>query len=139
MTLDEVQIGDSEVVKHRVVEKDLMDFARVSGDTNPIHLDEKYAENTQFGKRIAHGMFAASFFSGIFGTKLPGTGCLYLSQNLRFRKPIYIDDELVIEVTVVDKIERKRVLEFSTTIYVDNQVVIQGSAEIYVPKPISED
>lgn len=134
MLLEKINVSDTEIVRHTVSDDDIQKFATISGDFNPIHLDEDYAENTQFKKRIAHGMFAASFFSGIFGTKLPGTGCLYLSQNLRFKKPIFIGDELVISVCVIKKIERKRVVEFSTTITVEDKVVINGTAEIYIPK-----
>ena len=133
MKLCEVKIGRTEQIRHKVTEADVELFASTSGDTNPLHLDEAYARKSRFGERIAHGMFAANFFSGIFGTKFPGPGCLYVGQSLKFRKPILIGDTIDVSVIVKQVHHRKRVIEFSTKCTVDGTPVITGSADIYIP------
>ncbi|MFA0678094.1 MaoC family dehydratase, partial [Vibrio sp. 10N.222.51.A6] len=103
-------------------------------DRNPVHLDEVYAENSRFKKRIAHGMISSSFFSALFGTKLPGEGCVYVSQSLKFRKPVYIDDTVVATVVVSEIDINKRRVYFDTYCKVGKQKVITGQAEIYIPE-----
>jgi 3-hydroxybutyryl-CoA dehydratase len=131
--IEEITPGMSASMSHVVTDEDVRKFAEVSGDYNPVHLDEDYAKDSRFGRRIAHGLFSASFFSGLFGTKLPGRGCVYAAQNLKFRRPVYIGDNVVATVTVlsVDAI-KKRVL-FSTVCSVEGKEVILGDAEIFVP------
>lgn len=131
--IEEITPGMSASMSHIVTDGDVRKFAEVSGDYNPVHLDEDYAKDSRFGRRIAHGLFSASFFSGLFGTKLPGRGCVYAAQNLKFRRPVYIGDTVVATVTVlsVDTI-KKRVL-FSTVCSVDGKEVILGDAEIFIP------
>ena len=108
-------------------------FSGVSGDKNPIHMDDEYAEKSRFKKRIAHGLMSASFFSSIFGTKLPGPGCVYVSQTLNFLRPVYIGDTIHAVVTVAGiDIVRGRVI-FETVCKVKNKNVITESAEIYIP------
>lgn len=116
-----------------VTDADIKLFAGISGDRNPAHIDEEYAANSRFKKRIAHGLMTASYFSALFGTKIPGEGCVYVSQSLNFKRPVYIDDTVLaeVEVTGVD-IKRKRVF-FKTTCTVKNKIVTIGEAEIYVP------
>src|SRR3954463_12697366 len=97
---DELAIGQSAEATHVVGEHDLVAFAEVSGDTNPVHLDEAYARTTTFGGRIAHGMLSAAYISAILGTRLPGPGSIYLSQSMRFRRPVKIGDPLTARVTV---------------------------------------
>jgi 3-hydroxybutyryl-CoA dehydratase len=131
--IEEILPGMSASLSHLVTDEDVRGFAEVSGDRNPVHLDEEYAKQSRFGRRIAHGLFGASFFSGLFGTRLPGRGCVYASQNLRFRRPVHIGDTLVATVTVLSvDIPRKRVM-FSTTCTVDGKEVILGDAEIFIP------
>lgn len=131
--IEEITPGMSASMSHVVTDEDVRKFAEVSGDHNPVHLDEDYAKDSRFGRRIAHGLFSASFFSGLFGTKLPGRGCVYAAQNLKFRRPVYIGDTVVATVTVlsVDTI-KKRVL-FSTVCSVEGKEVILGDAEIFIP------
>lgn len=131
--IEEITPGMSAAMSHLVTDDDIRKFAEVSGDLNPVHLDEEYAKQSRFGRRIAHGLFSASFFSGLFGTKLPGRGCVYAAQNLKFRRPIYIGDTVVARVTVISvDIAKKRVL-FSTTCSVEGKEVIIGDAEIFIP------
>ena len=132
-TIDQFYIGLSASSNHVITDEKIRLFADVSGDCNPIHLDTEFAEKTRFGKRIAHGMLVSSFISALFAMKLPGQGCIYLSQSLFFKKPVYINDTVVatVEVITVD-IPRKRV-QFKTYCTVNNEMVIDGEAEIYIP------
>lgn len=132
-TIDQFYIGLSASSNHVITDEKIRLFADVSGDCNPIHLDTEFAEKTRFGKRIAHGMLVSSFISALFAMKLPGQGCIYLSQSLFFKKPVYINDTVIatVEVITVD-IPRKRV-QFKTYCTVNNEMVIDGEAEIYIP------
>lgn len=131
--IEEITPGMSASVSHLVSDADVAGFAHLSGDYNPVHLDEEYAKNSRYGRRIAHGLFGASFFSGLFGTSLPGRGCVYASQNLKFRRPVFIGDTIVATVTVLSvDVPRKRV-HFATVCSVDGKEVIIGDAEIFIP------
>jgi len=131
--LEEIEIGMSVSYSQTVTDADIKVFAGISGDRNPVHLDENYANNSRFKKRIAHGMMTASYFSALFGTKIPGEGCVYTYQSLNFKKPVYINDtvEAIVMVTDVD-LEKRRV-KFNTVCKVDNKTVTDGEAELYVP------
>lgn len=131
--IGEIKVGMSASYSQTITDSDIKGFAGISGDRNPVHLDDCYAKNTRYKKRIAHGMMTASFFSALFGTKLPGQGCLYVAQSLKFKRPVYVDDTVTatIEVTKVD-LKKNRVY-FSTNCYVSGRVVTTGEAEIYVP------
>lgn len=109
-------------------------FADLSGDTNPIHLDEAYAQTTSFGGRIAHGMLAAAYISAVLGTRLPGPGAVYLSQNLRFRRPVRLGDEVTARVTVKALDADKGHATFSTLCQVNGKTVVDGEALIMVPR-----
>ncbi|MFV4851510.1 MaoC family dehydratase [Citrobacter freundii] len=131
--IEDISIGMSASYSQTITDADIKAFAGISGDRNPVHLDEKYAESSRFKKRIAHGMISAGFFSALFGTKIPGEGCVYVSQNLKFRKPVYIGDTVVatIEVKSID-ISKRRV--FFAYCKVGKSKVITGEAEIYIPE-----
>ena len=128
------KIGMKESLSKKITESDIIIFSKVSGDKNPIHLSDEFAKKTRFKKRIAHGYLSASLFSGIFGEKLPGPGCLYLSQSLQFKYPVYIDDIVIATVKIIDIVAEKNILKFSTICKVDKTTVIDGIAEIYIPK-----
>ena len=108
-------------------------FANLSEDFNPVHLDPVYAAEARYGAPIIHGLMAASLFSGLFGTKLPGEGCVYKSQNIRFKRPIYIGDVVNtrIEVSEIDIL--KKLVSFRTLCFVKGKVMIDGEAEIFIP------
>ncbi|MBZ4652853.1 MAG: enoyl-CoA hydratase [Peptococcaceae bacterium] len=130
-TYDDIKVGDKDFVKKIVTGADVEDFARISTDNNPVHLDEEYAKTTPFKSRIAHGMFSAGLISAVLGTKLPGYGTIYLSQDLKFRAPVYLGDELTAYVEVVEKIDAKKRLRMRT--WVENQkgnVVTEGEAMV---------
>ena len=133
-SFDEFTVGMTASYSQTITDGDVKSFAGMSGDHNPVHVDEVYAGNSRYKKRIAHGLLSASFFSGIFGTKLPGSGCVYVSQNLKFRYPVYLGDTVRAEV-VLKSIDRKsRMMTFDTTCKVGRKVVITGEAEIYIPE-----
>ncbi len=117
-----------------ISEQDISQFAAVSGDDNPIHMDEAFAADSRFKKRIAHGMLSASFISTIVGTKLPGPGCLYVSQALKFRAPVFIGDEVVTTATISDLNPRRGFVTLATTCTVGDTDVIRGEAVMLVPK-----
>lgn len=132
-SINEIQVGMSASYSQTITDADVKGFAGISGDRNPVHLDDEYAQDSRFKKRIAHGLLSASFFSAIFGTQLPGRGCVYASQNLNFKRPVYIGDTVTAIVTVeaVD-VQKKRVI-FDTKCLVSGKVVISGTAEIFIP------
>lgn len=132
--LDKLQLGMTAEYSQTISDCDIKTFSGISGDKNPVHMDDEYAQNSIFKKRIAHGFMSASFFSAIFGTKLPGEGCVYLSQSLKFIKPVYIGDTVKAIVTLTKINARSRRLTFDTVCTVKNNIVISGVAEIYLPK-----
>lgn len=117
-----------------VTDADILMFAGVSGDTNPVHLNEEFAAGTAFQGRIAHGMLTASLISTVLGTKLPGPGCIYLSQTLKFLAPVRAGDTVRAEVTLkaLDK-ERRRCV-FETVCKVGGKNVLEGEAHVLVPR-----
>lgn len=131
--LEEIEIGVCVSYSQTITDADIKAFAGISGDRNPVHLDENYAQNSKFKKRIAHGMMTASYFSALFGTKIPGEGCVYTHQSLNFKRPVYINDTVEATVTVTEVDIEKRRVKFKTVCKVDNKIVTDGEAELYVP------
>jgi 3-hydroxybutyryl-CoA dehydratase len=113
---------------------DIEAFAAVSGDTNPVHLDEAYALTTPFQGRIAHGMLSGAYISAMLGTRLPGPGAIYLTQSLRFRRPVKIGDPVVTRVTVQALDERRAHATLTTVCQVDGKTVVDGEAVVMVPR-----
>ena len=131
--LEKIYVGMQVSYSQTVTDADIKSFSGVSGDRNPVHLDEEYAYNSRFKKRIAHGMMTASYFSGLFGTKIPGAGCVYTAQSLNFKRPIYIDDTVTATVIVTSIDIKNRRVRFKTVCKVKGKVVTNGEAEIYIP------
>jgi 3-hydroxybutyryl-CoA dehydratase len=125
--------GQSAEIVRTVGAADIEAFAAVSGDDNPVHLDEAYAKGTQFGERIAHGMLSAAYISAVLGTRLPGPGAIYLSQSLRFRRPVKIGDVVTARVTVQSLDDRGRVT-LATVCEVAGKTVVDGEATVMVPR-----
>jgi 3-hydroxybutyryl-CoA dehydratase len=130
LCLEDLSVGQCAELQREVTGSDLDAFAAVTGDDNPVHLDEAYAAKTAFGGRIAHGMLSAGYISAVIGTKLPGPGTIYLSQTLRFRRPVRIGDTVVarVEITAINA-ARARV-SLSTVCRVNGNTVVEGEAEI---------
>ena len=131
--LEEIEIGMEVSYTQTITDADVKAFSGISGDKNPVHMDDEYAKNSRYKKRIAHGILSASFFSALFGTKIPGEGCVYVSQSLRFKRPVYLDDTVVASVIVTSVDLKKKRVFFQTLCKVNNKIVIDGEAELYVP------
>jgi 3-hydroxybutyryl-CoA dehydratase len=131
--LHQLHVGQSASLTKTIEEQDITRFAEVTGDNNPVHLNETFAKGTIFKTRIAHGMLTASLFSGLLGMQLPGNGTIYLRQNLRFRAPVKLGDTVVATVSVREiNLERKRVV-LDTIAKVGDTVVVDGEAEVIPP------
>ena len=128
-----LKIGDTFTIQKEVTDELIRKFADVSGDYNPIHLDEEFAAKTRFGKRIAHGMLGASFISAVLGYKLSEQKVVYLSQSLKFIAPVFIGDTVTAKAVVKDIREDKPVVTIETTCENQNgETVITGEAKIMV-------
>ncbi len=130
---EELKIGMSATFSRTITETDLRNFSGVSGDTNPMHLNEEYAAHTAFHGCIVHGMLTASLISAVVGTKLPGPGCIYLSQTLKFTAPVRVNDTVYAVATVKELLPEKRRVVLATQCFVKDMVVIDGEAVIKVP------
>lgn len=126
-------VGDRAEREIEVTAEMIRAFADISGDTNPVHLDEAYAASTRFGGTVAHGMLTAGFFSGILGTELPGTGSIYLGQELRFLAPVRPGDRVRCEVELVELADRGRAT-FATRAWVGETLVVDGRARVLLPR-----
>ena len=134
-TIDTIQIGDSASFTKTVTESDITLYADISGDINPVHMDAEYAKTTMFGQRIAHGMLSAGYISNVLGNQLPGPGTIYIGQELRFVRPVFIGDTVTVTVTVVEKIEEWDHLRLKTVVTNQNgDAVITGMATVMPPK-----
>lgn len=130
---DDIKVGMFVSYSQTITDADVKAFAGLSGDHNPVHVDDEYAENSRFKKRIAHGLISGSFFSALFGTKLPGPGCVYVAQSYNFKRPVYLGDTVTATAIVTSIDEKKRRVFFDTVCKVKNKTVIDGRAELYVP------
>ena len=130
--LEDLTVGMTASYFHTVTDADIRQFADLTGDHNPLHLDEEFAKTTRFKSRIAHGMLSASFLSTVIAI-LPGPGTIYLSQTLAFRAPVHIDDTIEAQVTVADIDAAKKRVRLKTVCRVGDLVVIDGEAVVMVP------
>ncbi len=124
-------IGDSAEITKRIDETDIQTFADLTGDHNPVHLDDAFARTTPFGRRIAHGMLTASLISSVLASKLPGEGSIYLGQTLQFVAPVFPGDEITARVTVKQIREDKPIVKLETIcLNQHSEVVIRGEATV---------
>lgn len=130
---EDLQIGMTGSLAKVVTEADVVAFAELTGDRNPVHLDEAYAAGTLFKGRIAHGMLSAGLISAVFGTRLPGPGAIYISQTLNFKAPVRLGDTATAKVTVAELIPGKRRVRFDCQCLVDGKVVLDGEALLMAP------
>jgi len=130
---EDIEVGMTDIFGKTVTEADIVMFSGISGDINPVHLNHEFASDTIFEGRIAHGMLTASFISTVIGTKLPGPGCIYVNQSLRFKAPVKAGDTVVARVTVEKLIPEKRFVELQTVCTVADKLVVDGEATIMVP------
>ena len=128
-----MKIGDSAEITKTIEQSDIDAFARVTGDHNPVHVDEEFAKTTRFGRRIAHGMLTASLISAVLANKLPGEGSVYLGQTLKFVAPVFPGDEITARVTVREIREDKPILKLETVcVNQREEIVIRGEATVLV-------
>ena len=131
---EDIKIGMRESLMRTVMDEDVVGFAELTGDHNPVHLSDMYAEKTVFGQRIAHGLYTASLISAILGTKLPGPGAVYISQTLEFHGPVKIGDVVTVSAEVVELFEKGRRVVLYCEAKVDGQKVLDGQATVSVPR-----
>jgi 3-hydroxybutyryl-CoA dehydratase len=131
---EDLTLDQSAQIACTVTAADVEAFAAVSGDDNPLHLDEAYAATTPFKRRIAHGMLTGAYISAVLGTRLPGPGSVYVSQNLRFRRPVGIGDEVTTTVTVRALDARRGQATLATVCSVAGKTVVDGEAVVALPK-----
>jgi len=133
LRFEDITVGDQASFLYALTEQDIDQFAALSGDFNPLHVDEEYASSTPFGRRIVHGMFLASLLSRLVGMYLPGRRCLYLAQSLDFVHPVYVGDEVKILGEVQNKQDATRTLLIRTEIYtLSGQLAVRGKAHVKV-------
>ena len=130
---EDLSVGQKASFGKTITEADVVLFAAVTGDTNPMHLNAEYAKDSIFGERIAHGMLAAGLITKVMGTQLPGPGTIYLSQSLRFRKPVRIGDTVTATVEITALNAEKHRATLTTVCAVKGEPVLEGEALVAVP------
>lgn len=130
-----LSIGDQATRRKTFSDEDVRAFAQISGDTNPIHLDDRYAAQTRFGRRLVHGMLTASLLSATLANDLPGEGTIYMSQSLQFKAPVFIGDTITATVEVTAFRAERGIATLATTCTnQDGAIVLQGEAVVLVPR-----
>ncbi|SFN70172.1 3-hydroxybutyryl-CoA dehydratase [Formivibrio citricus] len=132
--IEDIQVGMTADYRKTLTETDVVLFAGLTGDNNPMHIDEEFASETRFGGRIVHGLLTSSLLSSVIGMKMPGPGCIYMSQNLRFLKPVKIGDTVTARTTVVEVVAEKQRVRMATECLVRGEKVLDGEATVWVPK-----
>ena len=132
-----LSVGQSAERVNAVSQESIQQFATVSGDHNPLHMDASYASKTMFKGIIAHGFLTASFISAVIGNDLPGAGCVYMSQQLRFKAPVRVGDSVHTHVAITELDNERRRVTLTCRCSVESRVVLEGVALIYVPPPSS--
>jgi len=131
---EDLAVGQSASFAKTVTEADIVAFAGISGDFNPVHVNEEFAKTSLFKGRIAHGMLSAAFISTVFGTRLPGPGCIYVAQTLKFKAPVRIGDTVTARVELISLVPERRLVTFTTTASVGETVVLEGEATLKVDR-----
>jgi acyl dehydratase len=132
LSFEDITIGDVYEFEREITEKDVQGFAKLTGDYNPLHLDKEYAEKTNLGRNIVHGMLAGSLFSTLLGMYCPGKRNLYMSQTLQFRNPIFFNEKLLIKGTITEKSDSTKMISIKTEIRDREKLLITGEAKVRV-------
>lgn len=132
--MEDLSLGQTAAYSREVTGADIDAFAEVTGDDNPVHLDEAYAAKTRFGGRIAHGMLSAGYISTVLGSRMPGPGAIYLSQTLRFRRPVRIGDTVTATATISEIDQARARVTLKTVCKVAGDVVADGEAVVLAPR-----
>ena len=132
--LDDFVPGQTAERRHVITDADILAFAGLTGDYSPLHVDDDFARRSRFGRRLAHGLLTASFITGIIGMDLPGRNGIYMSQNLRFRRPVFIGDAVLVRATLAAIDREKSRITLTTACLVNAETVVEGEALIFVPR-----
>ena len=131
LAYDDIKVGDSDSVSKTITEGDIVTYAGITGDFNPVHINAEFAGKSMFKERIAHGMLVSGFISAVIGYHLPGPNTIYLSQEVSFKLPVKIGDTVTAEVTVTEKRDDKRIIKLKTTVINQRgEIVVDGSAVV---------
>ena len=130
--IEDLRLNQTEEIERKITEKDIDDFAKLSGDDNPVHTNSDFAKKTIFKQKVAHGFLSASLISTLIATKLPGPGSIYLSQNLKFLAPVFIDDLVRVIVTVQEIDHEKKKVKLQTECFKNEKKIISGEAVVLV-------
>ena len=130
--IEDLRLNQTEEFEKKITEKDINEFAKLSGDDNPVHTNSDFAKKTIFKQKVAHGFLSASLISMLIATKLPGPGSIYLSQNLKFLAPVFIDDLVRVKVTVEEIDQEKKKVKLQTECFKNEKKIISGEAVVLV-------
>ena len=130
--IEDLQLDQTDKIERKITEKDIDNFAKLTGDNNPVHTNLDFAKKTIFKQKVAHGFLSASFISTLIATKLPGPGSIYLSQNLKFLAPVFIDDLVIVKVTVKEIDHEKKKVKLQTECFKNEKKIISGEAIVLV-------
>ena len=130
--IEDLRLNQTEEFEKKITEKDINEFAKLSGDDNPVHTNSDFAKKTIFKQKVAHGFLSASLISMLIATKLPGPGSIYLSQNLKFLAPVFIDDLVRVKVTVEEIDQEKKKVKLQTEFFKNEKKIISGEAVVLV-------
>ena len=130
--IEDLRLNQTEEFEKKITEKDINEFAKLSGDDNPVHTNSDFAKKTIFKQKVAHGFLSASLISMLIATKLPGPGSIYLSQNLKFLGPVFIDDLVRVKVTVEEIDQEKKKVKLQTECFKNEKKIITGEAVVLV-------
>ncbi|WP_028470125.1 MaoC family dehydratase [Neptunomonas japonica] len=126
--LEDLEVGQTANYAKTITEADVVLFAGISGDDNPVHINAEYAAQTMFKDRIVHGMFSAALISAVLGTRMPGPGAIYIDQQISFKAPVYIGDTVTATATVMEINEQRRRVTLKTVCTVKGKIVAEGVA-----------
>jgi len=130
--IEDLRLNQTEEIEKKITEKDINEFAKLSGDDNPVHTNSDFAKKTIFKQKVAHGFLSASLISTLIATKLPGPGSIYLSQNLKFLAPVFIDDLVRVKVTVEEIDQEKKKVKLQKRCFKNEKKIISGEAVVLV-------
>ena len=130
--IEDLQLDQTDKIERKITEKDIDNFAKLTGDNNPVHTNLDFAKKTIFKQKVAHGFLSASLISTLIATKLPGPGSIYLSQNLKFLAPVFIDDLVIVKVTVKEIDHGKKKVKLQTECFKNEKKIISGEAIVLV-------
>ena len=130
--IEDLQLDQTDKIEREITEKDIDNFAKLTGDNNPVHTNLDFAKKTIFKQKVAHGFLSASLISTLIATKLPGPGSIYLSQNLKFLAPVFIDDLVIVKVTVKEIDHEKKKVKLQTECFKNEKKIISGEAIVLV-------